>query len=71
MASSLSDPVNNLAEKRHKIRYKYGHENAKNEKLNAKIESAILITQMIQVICYNTNVCYNKNYQKMFDKGLR
>ena len=45
MARSLSNLVNNLAERLHKVKCKYGHghKNAKSAELNIKIVSPVLI----------------------------
>ena len=69
-----------IAEKCHKIRCKYRHDNTKCEKweINAKIESAILIMETLKIICYNTNVyvvtgvvIVRIGIVKMLDEDLR
>ena len=59
MTSSSSDLVNNLAERIHRIKCKYKHDN-KNVKL-IKFKD-----DLIEYKC----LCCNKNYQRKFDESF-
>ena len=53
MASSLSNLVNNLSERIHKIKCKYGHDNTQNVKLaesKISIATVFLNTQTLKMI---------------------
>ena len=50
MANSLSNLVNNLAERIQRIRYRHRHDNATCVELNAKIEEAVSSTQTLKMI---------------------
>ena len=73
MASSLSNLANNLAERIHKIKCKYGHNDKKCETYRIKykdcncfLEYTNFKEDLIEYIC----LCCKKNYQKMFDENL-
>ena len=64
MASSLSNPVNNLAEGIHKIKCKQGldEKNAKLVERNTKTTSDDNLIEYMYL-------CYNRNYQKKIGKN--
>ena len=74
MASSLSNLVNNLAERIHKIKCKSEHDDKKRETCGVKyknsdcfLEYANFRGNLIEYKC----LCCKKNYQKKFDKNFR
>ena len=74
MLSSLSNLVNNLYERIHKIKCKYGHNDKKcetcgisNEVCNWFFEYTNFRDDLIEHKCS----CCNKYYQKEFDKKLK
>ena len=66
MASSLSNPVNNLAEGIHKIKCKQGLDE-KNVKLVERNTKTASDDNLIEYMY----LCYNRNYQKKIGKLLR
>ena len=74
MASSLSDLVDNLAERIHKIRCKYGHDKEQCETCGIKYKDCNSCLECTNakddLIEYKCLFC-NKNYQKTFDENLK
>ena len=73
MASSLWSLVNNLSEKIHKIKCKYGHDDKKCETCGIKynycdcfLEYLNFKDDLIEYKC----LCCNKNYQQKIDEKL-
>ena len=60
MASSLSNLLNNLAERIYKIKSKYGHNDKKCEtyRINISIATVFLNTQTLNMIKQNANVYF-------------
>ena len=74
MARSLSNLVNNLSERIHRIKCKYGHNDKKCETCgityevcNCFLEYANLKDNLIEYKCS----CRNKNYQQKFDEKVK
>ena len=74
MASSISNPVNNLAGRIHKIKCKYGNNNKEYKNCITKYKdcgSCLKYTSVKDdLIVYKCLYC-NRNYQKMFDEKLK
>ena len=74
MANSLSNFVNNLAERIHKIKLKYGNSNKKCETCGIKFEDCECCFEYTSVnddsLQYKC-LCCNKNYQKDLMKTQR
>ena len=74
MASSISNPVDNLAEGIHKIKCKYGHDNKKCETCGIKYKDCGCCLEYKNVkdnlILYKCLSC-NRDYQKAFDETLK
>ena len=71
MASSISNLVNNLAERIHKIKRKYGHNDKKCETCRIKCNDYDCFpeyTKFKDGLIKNDCLSCNKNYQKMFDE---
>ena len=71
MANPLSNLVDNLAERIHKI--KYGHNNKKSETCGIKYKDCgccLEYTNIKDDLIEYTCLCCNKNYQKRIDKNL-
>ena len=73
MASLLSNPVNNLSERIHKIKCKFGYDNKKcwtcgitYKNCDCFLEHTYLKDNLIEYKC----LCCNKNYQQ-FDENLK
>ena len=72
MASSLSNLVNNLAEKIHKIKCKYGDDN-KCEKCGIKYKDCKLKIRLnikLKLISF-IYLCWDKTFQKVFYEDLK
>ena len=74
MASSLSNLVNNLSQGIQSIKCKYRHDNKKFETCwikykycNCFLEYTNFKDDLTEYKC----LCYNKNYQRKFDKKLK
>ena len=74
MPSSLSNLVNNLSERIHRIKCKFGHNDKKCETCRIRykycdyfLEYANLKDDLIEYKC----LCCNKNYRHKFDKKLK
>ena len=72
MASSLSNPINNLSEGIHKVKCKFGHNNKKCETCRIKFKCCDFFVEytnfkddLIEYKC----LCCNKNYQQKV-KGM-
>ena len=76
MASSLTNLVNNLSERAHKIKYKYGHDDKICETcgIKYKYSNCFLeyknVNRIHDLIEYKCS-CYNKYYQQKFDEKLK
>ena len=73
MASLLSNPVNNLSERIHKIKCKFGYDNKKcrtcgiiYKNCDCFLEHTNFKDNLIEYKC----LCCNKNYQQ-FDENLK
>ena len=66
-ASSLSNLVNNLSERIHRIKSKFGHDDKKCETCGIKLEYTNFKDDLIEYKC----LCCNKNYQQNFDEKLK
>ena len=66
MASSLSNLVNNLPERLHRI--KLGHDDKKCETYGIKYKycNCFLERKILKILSSNTNVCYNNNYHDLY-----
>ena len=72
MASSLSNPVNNLCEGIHKIKCKYEHKTC--ETFRIKYKNCDYFLEYINVkddLLQYKRLCPNKNYQQKFDEKLK
>ena len=72
MANLLSNLVDNLADRIHKI--KYGHDNKKCEMCEIKYKDCGCYLQYTNIkvdLIEYTCLCCNKNYQKKIDKNLK
>ena len=71
MSSSLSNLINNLAERIYKIKSKYGYDNKKRETCGIKIKYCRCFLEYLNfkddLIEYKC-LCRNKNYQKSLMK---
>ena len=70
MVSSLSNLVNNFAERIHKIKCKYQHDNKKCENKYKDCKLKIKLNIKLNLIEFKY-FCWNKTYQKMFDENLK
>ena len=74
MASSTSNPVNNLSEGIHKIKCKFGHNDKKCETCWIKYKYCDCYLEYANfkdgLIEYKS-LCCNKNYQHKFDEKLQ
>ena len=74
MASSLSNPVNNLSERCHIIKAKFGHNDKKCEACGIKYKYCDCFLECTNfkdvLIEYKCLYC-NKNYQHKFDENLK
>ena len=74
MASSISNPVNNLAGRIYKIKCKYGNNNKEYKNCIIKYKDCGSYLKYTSVkddlIVYKCLYC-NRNYQKMFDEKLK
>ena len=74
MATSLSNLVNNLFERIHKIKCKYGNGNKKCETCGIKYEICdcfLEYTNFKDDLTEYKCLCCNKNYQQKFDERLK
>ena len=74
MASSLSNLVNNLSQRIHKIKLKYGHDDKKCETCRIKYKFCDCFLELINfkddLIEYRCLFC-NKDYQQKCDEKLK
>ena len=72
MASSVSNLVNNLSERIHKIKCKYGHDYKKCEFCGIKYKCCKCFLEYAKddLIQYKCLFCY-ENYQQKFDEKLK
>ena len=67
MAGLLSNLVKSLAEKIHKIKCKYRHNNKKIETCRTKQKDCVCCFKYINLkdyLIFHKRLCFNRNYQK-------
>ena len=74
MASSLSNLVNNVSERVHEIKCKYGHDNNKSETCGIKYKYCDCFfeyTNFKDDLKEYKCLCWNKNYQQKFHEKIK
>ena len=71
MTSSSSNLVNNLSERIHKIKCKYGHNDKKCETSYKLFDCFLEYTNFKDDLIEYKCLCCNKNYQQKFDEKLK
>ena len=74
MASSLSNLGNNLCERIHKTKCKYGHDDKKCETCGITYEACdcfLEYTNFKNDLIEYKSLCCNKNYKQKFDEKLK